>query len=40
MALGLGGEAEGKVFDAEDSAAYQIAFLDVVERFVPMRGER
>ena len=40
MALGLGGEAEGKVFDAEDAAADEVTFLDVVERFVPMRGER
>ena len=32
----LGGEAEGEIFDAEDAAANEIAFLDVIERLVPV----
>lgn len=36
VAARLGGEAEGEVFDAEDAAAYEVAFLDVVERLVPV----
>ena len=39
MAPRLKGEAEREVFDAEDAAAYEVAFLDVVEGLVPVRGE-